>query len=227
MHVMWQCWTSVKNLYLGFLTPLQSVGFILQMFSIFDISSLFLTQHPTQGHQLFTGLMQQAKNGFYSHAAVACQITEQRQDRILMVKVVPHRPTNVNRRTPPVTLKQIKHNRKTVQNNASTLLLFVALREHTAFIVSKQSGCVFSLSGENPHHLSVPSRNTVLKYHTDSIIFSKGTEQTPYKGMLVVQLPQVNKKRCLALMKGILNCTSCSFNHSTAMIYTKMLFNWW
>lgn len=29
-----------------------------------DISSLFLTQHPTQGHQLFSGFMQQAKKVF-------------------------------------------------------------------------------------------------------------------------------------------------------------------
>ena len=107
---------------------------------------------------------------FYSHAAVACQITEQRQDRILMA----HRSATVNRLTP---LKQIKHNRKkSVQNNASTLLLFVALCEHTTFIVSKQSRCVFSISEGNPHDLSVPTRNTVLKYHTDRIIFSKGTD---------------------------------------------------
>lgn len=42
-----------------------------------DISSLFLTQHPTQGHQLFSGFMQQAKKSLYSHAAVAGQITGQ------------------------------------------------------------------------------------------------------------------------------------------------------
>lgn len=35
-----------------------------QIFSTFDISSLFLTQHLTQGHQLFSGFMQQAKNVF-------------------------------------------------------------------------------------------------------------------------------------------------------------------
>lgn len=157
------------------MSQLRIFGFIHQISSMFDISSLFLTQHPTQGHQLFSGFMQQAKKCLYSHAAVACQITKQRQDR--MATEVPHRSTNVNRLTPPqLPPKQIKHNRKTVQNNASTLLLFVALCEHTAFIVSKQSGCVFSLTGTNPHYFGVPSRNTVLKYHTDSIIFSKGTE---------------------------------------------------
>lgn len=73
---------------------------------------------------------------------------------------------------PPITLKQIKRNRKkrkkTVQNNALTTISLVALCKHTTFIVSKQSGCVFTLTGgKAPTTSASPSRNTALKYHTD------------------------------------------------------------
>lgn len=60
----------------------------MKMFCLVDISSLFLTRNPTQGYQLFSGLMQQAGNVFIHMQQIACQITEHTQDRVLMAKVV-------------------------------------------------------------------------------------------------------------------------------------------
>lgn len=139
-----------------------------------DISPLLFTQHPTQGPQLFYGFMRQAKNVFIhmqQYSLSDYRTGNRTETEILMARAVPRRSTNLN-----TTLKQIKHNRKkTVQNNALTLLLFVALCKHTAFIVSKQSGCVF-LSNWGKPPLQCPLKEHCIKVSYRQHNISKGTE---------------------------------------------------
>lgn len=94
---------------------------------------------------------------------------------------------------PPITLKQIKHNRKKncAKQCINTTIFFVALCKHTAFIVSKQSGCVFSLTGVKPPLPQCPLKEYCIKVSYRQHNNSKGTEQTPYTGRLVVHL--INK----------------------------------
>lgn len=117
--------------------------------SLHKVTFLLYFSHRIQhrGHQLLSGFyVCRRLKCLYSHAAVACRVTERRQDRSIDGQRSSTQHYHHKQAKPPIRLEKIKRNRKikkktttTVQNNALTTISFVALHKHTNFTVAKQS----------------------------------------------------------------------------------------
>lgn len=141
--------------------------------SLHKVTFLLYFSHRIQhrGHQLLSGFyVCRRLKCLYSHAAVACRVTERRQDRSIDGQRSSTQHYHHKQATPPIRLEKIKRNRKIKKKNNNNcakqcinyyFFCSTTLNTRTSLLQSKVSGRVFTLTGgKAPTSLAYHHRNT-------------------------------------------------------------------